>query len=276
MIKKWFLILLLFFSSGYFAQKSTEGFTVAKLSKYLVDTQIEAPNENFLQQPYRYLTKGGQSYVFLSEDKQYILKIPRNSRLQNARFFASFLPFQSLQDKRKKEQDLLEKTLQSYAIAFNDLRRETGLLAIHISRSCKIEHPLRIIDKLGITHKIDPNEHPFIIQKKIVSVKEKIQELMNQSNQKGAEKHLSSLFQLIAMREKKGIRDEDPNLVKNFGFDVNIPIQIDIGRFSYSSQNTQRRIAESTEDLQHWINAHYPTLSETLDNVYKDYVNNAI
>ncbi len=88
-----------------------------------------------------------------------------------------------------------------------------------------------------------------------------------------ARQALSSLFALIKQIAAKGGLDRDPNLTKNFGFSENQPIQIDIGRFKRGDRcilhDRNSRLMESKEDLLHWLNAHYPSLSPHLEREFQ-------
>ena len=81
----------------------------------------------------------------------------------------------------------------------------------------------------------------------------------------------SAALTLIQKRIDKGIEDKDPNLSKNFGFCQNHPIQIDAGRFSLSEAPSMQKFVASKEDLQHWINAHHPALSEDFHALYEEF-----
>ncbi len=128
MIKRFIFLSLAFCALAPFCQKQTDGFAVGKVSTLLLDgrsSEMSIPAQTF-----RYLGKGGQSYVFVSEDNRYILKLFRSSRLNTLKFF---LPF------RKTKIELLEndlrETLQSYLIAGTYLKEETGLVAIHLDHT---------------------------------------------------------------------------------------------------------------------------------------------
>ncbi len=271
-MKKFVFLFIFGALCTHFCQNFTEGFTLSKISTTFLKEGISTVDETQLLQPYHYFAKGGQSYVFLSEDGKYVLKLPRSSRLNKYKFISRIFPHEKLRKRALAEEGLLKAALQSHQIAFEHLKRETGLVSIHLTTTTELKEPLKIVDKVGITHTIDPNLHPFIIQKKVTGVKEKIEQLMNEQQFNQAEDRLRDLFTLIGITKGKGIEDEDPNLVKNFGFSSDTPIQIDTGRFRFSPSQRIDRIANSKEDLQHWINANYPTLSNSMRKAYKDYL----
>lgn len=255
----------------HFAQKQTDGFTVAKISTELRNAKGAPLNENFLLQPYFYQGKGGQSYVFLSEDGKYVLKCFRSSKLQRLSFLHRVFPLPYFEKKKTKEEHLLQETLESYSLAFEELPQETGLLGVHLDTEPRIHASLKLIDNLGICHTIDPNQISFVLQKKALLVKDKIGELMQTKNLFATKRAIASLFSLIKSRMEKGIEDTDPNLAKNFGFVEDHVIQIDGGRFSRKTAPSLKRISQSVEDLQHWINANFPELSEDFYSLFQDH-----
>lgn len=237
MIKRFIFLMLAFFALAPFCQKQTDGFAVGKVSTLLLDgsgSETDIPAQTF-----RYLGKGGQSYVFVSEDNRYILKLFRSSRLNTLKFF---LPF------KKTKIELLEnnlrETLQSYLIADTYLKEETGLVAVHLNHTPHT--PLQIIDKLGIVHTL--NNCPFVIQERAILVKEKIA-----GEPEKAKAVLANLEALIQHRIDLGIYDGDPNLIKNFGFCGDRPIQIDGGRFSLSPLPENSKLESSKKELINWI-----------------------
>jgi hypothetical protein len=265
---RFFSLILLAIGLSYFAQKQTDRFTFSKISTLLLEEKKAEFDSSLLSQPFSYLGKGGQSYVFVSQDKKFVLKCFRSSRLKVLRFLSPISS--SYNQKKQKMEEELKKTLESYALAYAKIPEETGLVAIHLDDHSSISSSLKIIDKLGICHTMDPNLIPFVIQKKALLVKEKIALDPN-----GAYRYLASLFSLLKTRIEKGIEDGDPNLAKNFGFVGEKAVQIDCGRFFLSQEPSNDRIGKSKEDFQHWINAHFPELSEDLHTLYEEFCHEA-
>ncbi len=257
MIKKLLLFVLAFYAIGKFCHKETDGFALAKVSTFFLNEDLPEI-EDIPATTFRYLGKGGQSYIFVSEDDRYVLKLFRSSRLN----ILKLLPFEKQID---KQENLIRKTLESYSIADRYLKEETGLIGVHLTQKGKLP-PLKIIDKLGIAHPLNPNDYPFVIQEKAVLVKERISQLMNAGNLLGAKQALSNLFSLIEERKAKGIGDADANVTKNFGFCGDRAIQIDGGRFSFSPCLNEK-LQKSLDELLRWINENYPQLGEQLEAI---------
>jgi len=273
-LKRFLLLLIAFYATSQFCQKQTDGFACAKVSTLLLENPLSDVFE--LSHSYRYLGKGGQSYIFVSEDDRYVLKLFRSSRLNTLQLLYKFLPLNSFKAKIAAQENFIRQTLLSYSIAYQHLKEETGLIGVHLDRSSPLSTPLKIIDKLGIAHTLDPNQYPFVIQEKAILVKEKIEQLMHSGDLSSARLALSNLFALIQSRQEKGIEDGDPNLCKNFGFCADRPIQIDGGRFSLIKLPSNSKLGNSKEDLQHWINSRYPELSEDFNRAYEEFLHEAL
>lgn len=257
MIKKLILFVIAVVPIGKFCHKETDGFALAKVSTFLLDEEVPSI-EVLPATTFRYLGKGGQSYIFVSEDDRYVLKLFRSSRLN----ILKLLPFEN---EIARHENLIRQTLQSYSIADRCLKEETGLIGVHLTPKGNLP-PLKIIDKLGIAHVLNPSDYPFVIQEKAVLVKERISQLMDSGDLMGAKQTLSSLFTLIEERKAKKIYDGDANVLKNFGFCGDRPIQIDGGRFSVSPCS-EEKLQKSSDELLRWINENYPQLGEQLEAI---------
>jgi len=266
------LFALGIYATSQFAQSQTDGFAINKLSTQIVEKNSPSFDESLLSQRFFYLAKGGQCYVFVSEDGNYVLKFFRASRLN----MLNLLPTQTLEKKREKARSDLIKAIDSYQLAYAELKEETGLVGTHFGESLLEAKTIQIVDKLGIEHTIDTKKYPFVLQIKAMSVTEKVEELMARGDRKKAAKALSQLFDLIEKTAQKGIGDKDPNLVKNFGFVGNEPIQMDGGSFSSNSRCSVRRVAESKEDLRHWLSQKYPELSKHLEEEYAAFIDKVL
>ncbi len=246
---------------AHFCHLQTDGFSLSKVAVYLPYGSDPLPLDEQLDltQPFTYLAKGGQCYVFASEDGKSVLKLFRSSRLGLLSAFPSLFP-----KALAKEKQQLEETLESVELAATRLTEETGLLFAHLkSDRCELPY-LKIIDKLGITHTIDPMKTPFFIQKRALPVKEALLSWKLEGNLDAAREGMASLAQLIQLERDKEISDGDPNLSKNFGFCGERALQIDVGRFGKEAS-----LASSKEDLQHFINANLPELSDFFDSLFQ-------
>ena len=255
----------LFLSTAPFCKKQTDGFAVNKVATCLLEQEDAPLDHSLLDQPYRYMGKGGQAYVFASEDGRFVLKLFRGSRASSLKAMQHIIPLFSA--KIKKEEAHILETLGSYLLARDKLPNETGLIATHLGGTgpCSI----KIIDKLGIKHTIDGSMTPFIIQKRACLVKDKIDEAMRSHQLDEAKRLLLCLLSLLDRQYAVGVIDSDPNLCKNFGFVGSEPIEIDGGRYSLSNIPCFERLGASKEDFQNWLSSRYPELSTFFEETYQ-------
>jgi hypothetical protein len=159
-------------------------------------SQAEAEQISFiLSQKFTFLGKGNQSFAFVSEDEKYVLKIPRR-------------PFRLTRAPRKLPEDLCT----SCKLSYDHLRKETGLVYVHLNPSSK--WPLiHVTDALGFSHSIDPSRFRFFLQRKATPFL---------SGQKDP-----SFAELMDTFREKGIAPMDLKIRSNFGLLDGTTIQID-------------------------------------------------
>jgi hypothetical protein len=126
---------------------------------------------NALRQPYHYLAKGGQCFVFISSDEQYVIKFLRHSR-HKIPFFANF-PMPAFVKSRvaksvEKKKAKLERDLTSYSIAAHNFPNQTALILAHLNPTKTLQTSLKVTDKYNTTFSIDLDTHQFIVQKKAI------------------------------------------------------------------------------------------------------------
>src|SRR3569832_1407459 len=83
------LFILCFYGVAKFCKKQTGSFTIARITSDLkfhpeweVNNTQEKEAQKALAQPYRFLGKGAQSFVFASEDGQWVIKFFRHHHLK--------------------------------------------------------------------------------------------------------------------------------------------------------------------------------------------------
>lgn len=268
---KFLLFLLLFFGVERLCHRATDGFAMVNVyppkgnySRW--ETEEPFPSQEIsLDQPFYYLDSGSQSYVFLSEDGETVLKL---FKFQHMRIppWIDLLPLpNSLAGKRDKKRskkwDVLERTMSSYQIAFENMRQETGILYFSSSLGEKV----RIYDKIGKKHVVDLSRTPFVLQKRASLVYDTIDQWVASGQIEKAEQGMRDLLQLALLRCKKGIFDKDPDFSTNFGFVKDHPVQIDVGRLSLDEKEKNPEIYQDemvriTRDFQHWIAQNHPEL----------------
>lgn len=300
---KIFAALCLFIALHQFCDKRTEGFWLQKLftedlpSRSEWNTSSLAPEEQTrlhaaLDQPYYFLGMGSECFTFLSQDKKTVIKFFKldqmrfvyfkrawskedHSSLADSSHWLAQLPLPGFLDAYRKRvagirMYRIQSTFNSCKIAWDHLRKETGLVYLHLNPTSDLHKQLVVYDKIGIRHVIDLDSTRFVLQETAELVGKKIRTLQNAGNEQGSQKSIDSLLTLIVERCKKGIADRDPIIKQNFGFIEGRAIEIDTGSFSLNQQmkhpfNYRRELYFETRELQEWLEVHYPSLALYLD-----------
>lgn len=217
--------------------------------------------ETILKGKFTYFGRGLQSFCFLSEDGNYVLKIFNNKMQKNYAFFKKFS-----KEKANTLQKKIERTFKSYQIAEEELKNETAFLYFHPVKSSILQKKVILVDKLGIEHNIDLDKTGFILQKKAILVYPWLKKLIEQGKMEEAKNSISSLVNLFLFKFKKGIADSDPLIRTNFGFLDGNPIQIDVGPFSKDPKIQDKKvylpeILRITASLEDWLLQNCPELA---------------
>lgn len=262
-----------------FCHNQTDGFALRKIiSELSFHEEWETPSLNqedpirqILSQPFFYLGKGAQAYVFVSRDGRYVLKFFRHDHMRTE-------PWHFLLTKEHRSErlmiarDKLIKDFTSYKIAFDNLREETGLVFLHLNKTNNLNITIPIYDKIGIQHFISLDSMEFILQKKVQPFFPSLQQWIAENNIPLAKQALTELISVLKGRFLKAIYDKDPDLNTNFGFLDGHPIQLDVGRFKQDSfycnhEVYKREIQRITDNLKQWLDVHSQDLSLHLQQV---------
>ncbi|MBS0649111.1 MAG: hypothetical protein JSS10_07820 [Verrucomicrobia bacterium] len=258
MIKRFFFGALLLLAIERLCYFQTGGFI---LSKMLLDTSypstLSTVSDPFFSEPLTFIGAGKQFYAFETADHQYVVKFMKFSRRRPLPWLEKLpLPF-FLHDwktnylaQRAKRLAHLET---SSRLALNLLSEEAGLIPyIPVAKTATL------IDKLGISHRIDLSQTQFLIQKKAVSFTDYLQQ-----NPSEAHPLITSYLQTLASQCHKGICNLDPVLERNYGVAEHRMILMDIGSLlahpkMHSSTGIRREIFIESLPLRDWLQRHHP------------------
>ena len=270
MLKNIFKVVLflgLSFAVERFCHKQTHGFRLSKIASdlpYDPARQIEPPSEAvraLLSQPYTFLDSGGESYVFLSEDGQTILKFFKHHHMRQHKWIDPLLPQWEI-DRRKMR---FERFFKSCKLAYDHFRTECGLLYIHLNKSDDLNIKLKIYDPNHIAHLIDLDQFEFALQKRVDMASATFADLAKTCDMEQAKIRINSLIDLIARRCDAGLADHDAEL-RNFGFTDQGPFAVDLGAFSPNgAQVTKEILIHDATKLRKGIIRIYPELQPYLD-----------
>lgn len=238
-------------------------------------TEVEMSGvDSILSQEFHYLGKGCQSYVFESQDGNYVLKFFKYQRYKSKTLLDcfTFIPFvQNIKRaKTAKKTKKLEGVFHSWTVAFNHARDETGLLYVHLNKTDYLHKNLTIFDKMGSKHVLDIDHFEFLIQKKATMITEYIQGMMGEKKEPEAHAFLETLVDMIKGEYNRGIADNDPALMQNTGVISGKPIHVDVGQFDISEKYRDPslykvEIFQKFFKFRRWLSEKYPSLGQSLD-----------
>ena len=277
MRKRTLLALLILCGGLFFGYNQTstylaDGFAPSKIQSDLThDQRWEIPSLSdeeresllhLLDQPFTYLGKGSQCFVFESNDGEVVLKFFRHRRYQPSSLISLFSKKEYLNKKRKKREALFD----SCWLAHQKLREESGLVYLHLNKSDDLNQRVVLKDKLHRHYALPLDSYEFIVQRRAQLIYPYIQERAKKGEMSAARESLSQLLQLLTTRYHQGIGDQDAVLIKNAGFLADRAIFIDIGQFYVDETKKDRaeyqcETERITRRLRKWLGESYPELA---------------
>ncbi len=262
-----------------FTHHETRGFRLAKIRDNLAPDQVWLPADShlpcpLLQQRYFFLSRGLQSFVFASEDGEYVIKIFNNRHSFFAKAFnaLSTCPIIGTWAKKRALYHQLKwkQAFTSYRIAHEMLREEAAIIYTHLDPTNHLPSSLLLIDCLQIPHSIDPNKTGFILQRRCPSFYSMLLQYIESNETDQAQQALDALIDLFLLKYQKGIADNDPLIRTNYGFLEGRPVQIDLGPFSLNPalkdpQLYQPELRKTLQSLKNWLNLHDQSLADYLE-----------
>ncbi len=224
--------------------------------------------QKLLDQPFTYLGKGRQFFVFESDDGKYVLKFIKCQRIDVPQWYKS-MPLPAFLDSHRQarlayKQEKIEGIFASCAIAACEIPDETGVVFAHLSTKPEVKKKVTLIDKLGIEHSINIDNVPFVIQKRAELVIPTISALIDMKEYEEVYKRFDQLIDLIANDVARGIYDIDSGSLErdNVAFLETRAIHVDIGTFIHkSSINIQEQFDRFATFLV-WLKTKDPLLEE--------------
>lgn len=226
---------------------------------------------SLFKQIFTYYSHGSQSFAFISEDQNYVIKFFKHHRWR-LNPMMQYLPLPAyLQHKRAiwqlKKLETIEDTYRSALISYSKFKEETGLLYIHLNRTNNLNETLHIIDALGIEHELNLDNIHFVVQKKAKSIPTALLELKKAGEKEKAKQLIRGMIDFSIYRRIQGYNDKDPHFIRNFGIIQGRVIQIDIGGFYQDPKKGmdyfyERELTKIKNKLMPWIEKNYSELSD--------------
>jgi hypothetical protein len=214
--------------------------------------------DQILNQPFTYLTKGKQSFVFASSDGDYVLKFYRfPSSLRPYSWLMR--PFRKLSTSTKEN---LDANFRSFKLAYDDLREESGLVLVHMNKTSGIYRKVTLTDKMGVQHIVDLNKVAFLLQQRGTRFFSEFDQQAKSPDLSEAKATIEKTVALFASCWKKGAIDLDPILDKNFGLIDGSPFIIDVGQWTRPSElpPLKEYLLQMTGSLSHKLSNENPEL----------------
>lgn len=243
------LVALIFLSQKLFFH-FTDGFLLRNIHMELpyrpdwktVDLDQKEQTEvlDALNQPYTYLGKGCQSYAFESADKQYVIKFFKFQHFRPSLWYALFPPFPPFsewkEEKKKEKLERLNLVAAGWKMAFDHLKKETGLLYVHLNQTIFLPTSFTIRNKLGTSSTINLNTMQFCLQRRGTRLDDWLLSLFSRNEKEQAKRLIDELLSLFMSEYKKGFADNDHAIMQNTGVVDGRPFHIDIGQFVYNEE----------------------------------------
>lgn len=279
----WIICIVISIRAGYYWM--SDGFSLFKIQNtFPIEEQWRVDNlgtkeqkalKKLGEQPFYYLAKGSQAYAFISEDRQYVLKLFKCYHLSPVEWLAQLpLPehISKLRDEAiTKRYKKIDATLNSYKISATSLRTECSVVAMQILPNTQFHQKVCLIDKLGRNYTIDLGDYGFIVQRRADLIYPMLSNWIKTNDLPKAKKALTSIVSLIVQRSKKGIQDSDPDLHKNAGLIGTDAIFIDLGSFHLNPEARRSEIytqdlLKITNNIKVWLQNQSPELVAHLEN----------
>lgn len=295
MLKKFYIItafflffVALFLGADRVAHHQSRRFSLGKITNtHPFSAEWEIPSlpaeeqkvlNQILNQKFSYYSKGSQAYVFISEDKKYILKFLKQQKLRTNSWLARIpLSFNPYYQQRLFKEGKCRATFSACTTAFKELKEQTGLIYVHINNAKDLNKKVAIVDKNGERHTVEVDRTSFYVQKRAQLIYSRISELMHNGDIEGSKRIVSTVFSLIDHLGKKGIVDNDPILRKNFGLIEDVAVQIDVGKLRIDPERKQndaykKEVGSITHSFKVWLDKNYPDLIEHFDQCLSEVI----
>ena len=219
-----------------------------------------------LDQPFTFLGKGRQSFAFVSEDGNNVLKF------FNKKYFK--IPWYNISKRELLKRAKREKFFkESYLVAGQFLKEETGLISCHFEKTRGLPKVL-LKDKASRTFTIDLNEVSFVIQRKGKPFYSTLEEVYASRGKEGLCLEFRRYFQLIAKRISLSIEDGDHDVEHNYGYLDGNPFQLDPGRLLkgdlFDQKKTDHEWWVATHAFRKWLEKKHPDMVSNFDEIQKE------
>jgi hypothetical protein len=222
---------------------------------------------SILDQKFYYVGKGAQSYVFSSNDNQYVVKFFKFKHLRPSwilAFLPPISPFVHYRDRVVfRKQKKLNAVFAGYHLAYGIHKAQSALVYIHLNRTEGLHSSLTATDKLGFERHMKLDEMVFIIQKRGKTTETVLAEVLNKGDLPLVKSYIRQIFDLYMSEYQKGIFDLDHGVLYNTGFLNGHAVHLDVGRLAKNESiknppEIQKDLIIIASALKQWVQTNYP------------------
>lgn len=223
--------------------------------------------KSLLNQEFLYLGQGNQSYAFESADRQYVIKFFKFNHLK-----PSFFDDEKSSTRRLKK---LKRIFSSHELAYNEDSEQSGIIYMQLTPDGSFNQTVQLRDRMGFQHAIDLSKVIFVLQYKAIPTRQLLAEFAAKNNSDATIAHLNLLLDLYIADYKRGIMDDDHNIMYNTGFYNGKPIRIDIGKLVKNPElhNADVFMKDLHKIVYHrinkWLNSHDPNHEIVMEALHK-------
>jgi hypothetical protein len=204
---------------------------------------------DILSQPFHYLDRGSQAFVFSSEDHKYVLKLflfDRESTLINRCLNRVQDDWNETLFTRSK------KALDASAIAAKHVPDLTGLVYVHLNASNEHLPPVLLVGSAWHRNRLDLNGVRFVLQRRVDSLERMLLKAYRDNDRQRFCQIVEQVDHLISFRMSHGICNEDATLFDNFGFLDGKAYEVDFGQYVMSPITSAEKSKYMTQ-LYRWM-----------------------
>lgn len=234
--------------------------------------------EKILSQPFSYLGEGGQSTVFLSADRHYVLKLFRFRRFRPSFFVDLLSNFSWLTSYRQRHSAKREQKMvvafNGYKLAYDVHAIESGLIFVQLNQPLKFR-PIDLIDKWGFRRRVDLGKTSFVLQEKGEIFSTVLADSLSRGDLEGAKAQIDKLFNLYREEYRKGLHDLDYGIMHNIGVFQDRLFHLDVGKLIYDEriklpEFQQKDFAKVAAKIQRWVEEYYPNYTDDVSRFLEE------
>jgi len=277
-MKKWFYLLILIpivahllnlfvlhHRERFYPREFTHGF---KPSYAVEVSDLDyTPLDPIFSQPFHYLGHGRQMIAFESRDGKYVLKLFNPMRPLKKQWYKKWRYWKRYSSLRWVKREWFSKRrrlkilFKRHKIAYEHLKKETGLVFVHLNTDRQICHLVHLTDSRSKLHILNLFNTPFVLQEKAILVPTYLNGLIEADKWNEAIGAINEIEHLFNRRIEEGITDRIQTMENNYGFANGHPIQIDVGKIEQHDHLPPGEKERVLSNFKGWLSVNFPNLT---------------